>query len=89
MKSLKTIFNAFYVKQMFFPGFPGLFFNPFYFARKGLALHIKRFGPQVAGKTLDIGCGSKPYQSLFKSSQYIGIELDSEKNRNYKRADVF
>ena len=28
--------------------------------------------PNIKGRTLDVGCGSKPYQDLYESSEYIG-----------------
>jgi SAM-dependent methyltransferase len=30
---------------------------------------------QEKGRLLDIGCGSKPYQSLFNNSHYLGVDL--------------
>lgn len=83
--SLKILYR----KQMFFPGITGLFINPFYFARKNLALHLKELGHQITGRTLDIGCGVKPYRELFCSSKYIGLEPDTPQNRKSKRADYY
>ena len=60
------------IKQDFNPGFLGLWVNPFYFARRGLAQHLLPLLPQVTGKTLDIGCGRKPYESLTQAAQYVG-----------------
>jgi SAM-dependent methyltransferase len=74
---------------MFFPSPIGLLINPFYFARKELAAQIREQALSVQGKTLDVGCGSKPYQTLCHSSEYIGMELDTEENRKKKLADCF
>ena len=74
---------------MFHPGVVGLFINPYYFARKDLALHIRDLASHMTGKTLDVGCGTKPYETLCSSSHYIGLELDSEENRAAKSADCF
>lgn len=71
------------------PGWFSILINPFYFARKGLYLNIKEIGPQIIGKTLDIGCGSKPYEHLYDSSEYIGLEFDTPENRDLKNADYF
>ena len=79
----------YYRKQQFFPGVLGLFTNPFYFARKGLAGHIAALAGHVAGKTLDVGCGSKPYAHLYRSEEYVGLELDTPQNRAGKQADYF
>jgi SAM-dependent methyltransferase len=71
------------------PGISALFLNPFYFARKGLFTNIASLSKYITGKTLDVGCGQKPYEKLFLSSQYIGLELDTEENRRSKKADLF
>lgn len=75
--------------EQFHPGFLGLFVNPFYFARKGLYENIAALAGRVRGNTLDVGCGRKPYESLFHSSNYIGLEIDTPENRKHKKADVF
>lgn len=85
MNKLKEIFRH----EQFHPGFIGLFINPFYFARKGLHQHITALAPFIKGKTLDIGCGQKPYEKYFTSSEYIGLEIDSPENRRRKKADYF
>jgi SAM-dependent methyltransferase len=82
-------FRAMYEKESFDPGIVGLFVNPFYFARKGLIGSIREFANEVEGKILDVGCGQKPYQRLFTSSEYIGLELDTPANREFKRADLY
>jgi SAM-dependent methyltransferase len=71
------------------PGFLGLFINPFYFARKGLYKNVKDIADKVKGKTLDVGCGSKPYEHLYGSTEYIGLEFDTPENREFKNADFF
>lgn len=76
--------------QQFQPGFLGIFVNPFYFARRELFKNISDLSNNMIGKTLDVGCGSKPYQKLFKNvTEYVGMEFDSETNRAKKQADVF
>ncbi|MEH6636965.1 MAG: methyltransferase domain-containing protein [Halioglobus sp.] len=78
-----------YRKEMFYPGFMGLFINPYYFARKGLALHLAEFAPRISGKVLDIGCGKKPYKSLFSAEKYTGLEIDTPQNRATGIADCY
>ena len=77
------------LKEQFEPRFPALFLNPFFFARKGLFENISLLAKYINGKTLDVGCGQKPYEKLFNSTQYIGLEIDSPENRRNKRADFF
>ncbi|MBR2425729.1 MAG: class I SAM-dependent methyltransferase [Lentisphaeria bacterium] len=67
----------------------GIFFNPFYFARKELFLFVKKAGSQLNGKVLDVGCGTKPYKKLISYECYVGLEYDTEENRKNKNADFF
>ena len=59
-----------YFREMHAPTWISLFMNPFYFARKGLYKYVKELASNIKGRTLDIGCGSKPYQDLYKSTKY-------------------
>lgn len=76
-------------RQEFYPGLLGIFVNPFYFARKGLHEGISAFAERITGSTLDVGCGQKPYENLFRSSRYVGLEIDSPANREKKKADFY
>jgi SAM-dependent methyltransferase len=67
---------------------PFMLVNPFYFARKGLYDAIAALAPNVTGRTLDVGCGTKPYESLFRFTEYIGLEIDSP-GRPDKKADYY
>lgn len=85
MNKLKKI----YTDEQFNPKYVGLFVNPFYFARKDLYQNVSDLILNLKGKLLDVGCGSKPYQSLCQVDEYIGLEIDDEGNRNHNYADVF
>ncbi|MEW5798486.1 MAG: class I SAM-dependent methyltransferase [Bacteroidota bacterium] len=76
-------------QEQFEPSLLGIFVNPFYIARKGLLKSIASLGNNITGKTLDVGCGTKPYEKYFHSSQYIGLEIETTLNRERKKADVF
>lgn len=76
-------------EQQFNPGFAGLWLNPFYHARRALFRTVKQLAPQLDGRILDVGCGSKPYQELFPTDDYVGLEIDTPENRAKKRADYF
>jgi len=89
LKSIKENLRQYYRQELFFPTLLGLFINPFYFARKGLAIHIRVLGTRITGRTLDIGCGSKPYESIYGSSEYIGLEYDTPLARSKKKAEYF
>jgi len=69
--------NKFFFRQSFNPGLPGLFLNPFYFIRKQLYNNVRKEAPGLSGKLLDFGCGSKPYEDLFKVDEYIGIDMEN------------
>jgi len=66
-----------------------LFTDPFYFAQKGLSENISGFSKYIKGKVLDVGCGNKPYQKLFSCTEYIGLEIDTPRNRKNKNVDFF
>ena len=37
---------------------------------------LKQYLPKVKGRVLDVGCGDKPYRSLFsQSTDYVGIDI--------------
>lgn len=81
--------KALYRHQMFFPGWPGIFVNPFYFSRAGLRDAITGMAPHLSGRLLDVGCGTKPYRSLITVDAYIGLDIDSETSRARGIADCF
>jgi len=82
-------FRRFLHRQQFSPGFAGIWLNPFFLARKGLWRAIGALAPHLRGALLDIGCGGKPYQALFKVQTYTGLEIDSPQARARKVADRF
>lgn len=84
-----SLLKQYIASQQFNPGLAGLFVNPFYFARKGLFDNISALAKQVEGEVLDVGCGQKPYESLFQAARYVGLELDTPENRQNKKADYF
>jgi len=86
---MKTKLKNFLEKEQFYPSLLGLFVNPFYFARKGLFENIRDLSSSVIGKTLDVGCGTKPYEQFFSSSEYVGLEIDLGNNRKNNKADYF
>jgi SAM-dependent methyltransferase len=89
INTLKHKVGGIVQREQYQPSLLGLFVNPFYFARKGLYENISSVAKYIIGRTLDVGCGQKPYERLFKASQYIGLELDSPENRQTKKADIF
>ncbi len=86
---MKKYLKKLYINEQFNPRFFGLFINPFYFARKGLYLNFSTLITRLRGRMLDIGCGTKPYESLCQVEEYIGLEIDGVKNRKKEHADFY
>jgi len=80
-----------YLKQQsFHPSILSLFVHPFYFIRRDLYKNIKRVAPKLKGRLLDFGCGRKPYESLFKVDEYIGIDIEkSGHDHTSSKVDVY
>lgn len=76
-----------YSREQFQPSGLGVLVNPFYFARKGLFDAITRVAPNVRGKVLDVGCGSKPYRDLFSVDSYIGLDT-ARSGHDHTRSQV-
>lgn len=72
---------------MFFPGWLGIFINPFYFARKYLSAAMINLSSEISGALLDVGCGTKPYRNIFNVKSYIGLDIDSSITRKRGIAD--
>lgn len=65
-------------RQNFFPTFSGFFLNPFFIARRGLLGAVTDLSSGLRGHLLDVGCGSKPYESLFDVDSYTGLDIESD-----------
>ena len=81
-------FRSFYAAQSFAPGIIGVFVNPFYLARRELYLAMLEGAKDLRGDLIDVGCGTKPYKSLFKVRTYCGLDIDSNLTRQRGVADV-
>jgi SAM-dependent methyltransferase len=68
---------------------PGLS-HPNYLMRKKLVEAIITISPMVKGKVMDLGCGSKPYRSLFDCDEYIGVDFENPGHPHLnEQVDVF
>ncbi len=65
--------------------------NAYYFIRNALYKKIRQYAPQLGGRLLDFGCGSKPYHSLFTEvSEYIGLDYEGQGHSHAnENVDVF
>jgi len=82
--------KEYYTKQLFRPSVWGIFTNPFFITRSKLFREIKKVNSFIGGRILDVGCGQKPYQSLFQSTEYIGMDVEqSGHNHGNEPIDVY
>lgn len=58
-------------------GFDQSMLHPYHIIRTKLYDAIQKHSGYLHGKILDIGCGSKPYQSLFQYDAYIGVDFEN------------
>ena len=84
---MRKFIRSFKSKQDFNPTYMGILVNPYFIIRYNLLKGIKKCSTEfINGKLLDFGCGSKPYKSLFKVKEYIGLDTHnsghSHKNEN-------
>ena len=64
-------------KELFFTSYLSVIINPAHIIRNGLFRNISKYAPMIEGSILDLGCGSKPYESLFKNcSKYTGVDIE-------------
>jgi SAM-dependent methyltransferase len=76
-------------QEQFDPGWFALLINPFFLARRTLRCAVAEFAPRLAGRLLDVGCGTQPYRCLFHVSEYIGLDIDSPVTRRFALADLY
>lgn len=86
-----SFLKRFVQRQTFHPTPVGIIINPYYIYRRRINREIKGAAASVSGKLLDVGCGSKPYESYFSNvSSYIGLDIDvSGHPDERKKADFF
>lgn len=76
------------MNKNFLPNFRYIFANPFYITRKYLYQNIKFMSQFVnKGRILDIGCGTKPYQSFFPHTEYCGLDYHKAGSNQNPHAD--
>lgn len=90
-KNLKSKIKSYLLQHLFRPGIIGFFINPFFLGRSAMYLNVKKFSGYVSGKTLDVGCGSKPYVHLFKKvTDYVGMDIEQSGHKHeYSHIDIF
>jgi len=85
---LKSVWN----KETFYPSYSiGIWINPHFINRRGLIKGVREIsGKFQGGKLLDVGCGSKPYETMFGVDEYIGVDIEvSGHNHADSKIDKF
>ena len=69
----------------------GMIVTPIYISRRGLHKSILKFASTIDGDVLDFGCGSKPYESLFRNAKsYLGVDIQVSGHKHIdSKVDVF
>lgn len=88
---MMTKIRTYVKKQAFHPTLSGIFLNPFYIARINLLKNINKMAHHFHdGYLLDVGCGRKPYESLFNVTSYIGLDVaGGGHDDDAKSADIY
>jgi SAM-dependent methyltransferase len=64
-------------KPIPYPFNPGIT-HPLFLIRSGLLKAFRRLIPELGGRMMDFGCGLKPYASLFRVDEYIGVDYQGD-----------
>lgn len=74
----------------FSDGLKSFFLNPNYIIRKWLYKEILWLSPYLQWKIMDFWCWEKPYKNLFKSTEYIGVDMKvSGHDNSQNQIDIF
>ena len=88
-----SMLRSAFSEHSFSTSYWAVLFNPAYIARRGLAKSITHLVKQLSldgsGVWLDVGCGSRPYESLFNVEKYIGMDVEESGHPSEtKRYDI-
>jgi SAM-dependent methyltransferase len=87
---LQQIYGAVMINKQIPNAFNPNITQPSFLLRSKLLKRITAFAPQLKGRLLDFGCGSKPYRSLFETAEYIGLDFQGEgHSHENEQIDVF
>jgi len=77
MRMIQNLKNKMLDEHFFRPRWYSIFVNPYFTNRYSLYRAIRAFAVDTheTAKILDVGCGLKPYRSLFSSPHYTGIDI--------------
>ena len=80
-----------FAREAFHPSIISIVTSPVYIIRSGLYSGIRQLSPLITGNVLDFGCGSKPYETLFRNAtSYTGVDINQSGHDHINsRIDVF
>ena len=69
----------------------GILTNPAFLVRKGIYGAVDTAASEFTGALLDVGCGAKPYESLFaNATSYLGLDVEkSGHDHSNSSVDVY
>jgi SAM-dependent methyltransferase len=78
MNRIKALKKKVLEDQFFRPEWYSVFLNPYFINRNSLYQAMRKFAKSTRpdSRILDVGCGIKPYRSLFKTPHYSGIDIE-------------
>lgn len=78
-------------REFLLPGFKiSDLLNRSYIDRKTIYEYVKSKSGFLKGKVMDFGCGIKPYKSLIKCDEYIGVDMKTTGHSNRSKiVDIF
>jgi SAM-dependent methyltransferase len=62
--------------------------NGAHYAQNELRKAIQNYAHYITGKTLDAGCGKKPYKRLFDCGEYVGLDFEGAHDHSNEEIDV-
>lgn len=72
-----------YIQNSLFQPKPyDIFFNPYFITRRKLYVVLRKYINNRFSRTLDFGCGEKPYKSLFSTNDYVGVDIKVSGHNN-------
>lgn len=80
--SLLVTCKTFFRRQMFIPSWYAVLFNSNYIVSRGTSGAIRKYSGYMKGRMLDFGCGTKPYRSLFRVQEHIGVDIENTGHSN-------
>ena len=93
IKKLLTQINDSDHRNDFQPKWYAILFKPLFITRRWRFKRIIAFSRKYNfenKKILDVGCGTKPYENIFKNCQYVGIDIKgASHDDNLKNVDKF